>query len=91
MYLCSEKVHMLIIAVGLFSVLLLPPRRYVFQGKEGIYIGGRFFSAQEQKDGQNVKDYPLHQGRVKVYTIRSKQGMSELVLLDSKKVDTLWK
>lgn len=91
-YFFSGVTNMVLIVMLLFWVLFaLPPKRYVFLGEKGIYIGRRHFSLHEQSEGQLIKDYPLHSGRVKIYSIRAKQKNSEMVLLSWKKLKMVWK
>lgn len=90
-YFFSGETNMVLIVVMLFLTFVLPPKRYVFLGKQGIYIGRMYFSLNEQLEGQLIKNYPLHGGRVKIYSIHAKQKNSEPVLLSLKKLKVIWK
>lgn len=90
-YVFIEDRTMIMLVIMLFCVFVLPPRRYVFWGEQGIYIGKIYFTLEEQLEGQVMKDYLLHNGRAKVYMIQIKDKRSEQVLLAEKKLETIWR
>lgn len=87
----SGETNRVLAVIMLFCVYGLPPRRYVFLGELGIYIGRRYFSLQDQLEGQLISNYPFHKGRIKIYCIHAEQKNSELVLLSLKKLKMVWK
>lgn len=90
-YIFSGETNSFLTVIMLFCVYGLPPGRYVFLGGQGIYIGRKYFSLHDQLEGQLIKNYPFHNGRVKVYSIQTEQKNSELVLLSLKKLKKVWK